>query len=205
MIRVLLADKHQLLHAGIRAILSATDDITLIDTATCHNQLRQLYHEKKPDIILLALNVAESPCTDLLNFIQQSCPTVKMAVLLHDSDEVCLHQLLDHDVAGVILKSDTPETLAEAIRAVAAGQVWFSSALSPQFWLRKKEQSNKLSGRELEVLRLTAEEKTDKEIAQTLQITERTVRYHLESINIKLSTSTRTGAVAEAIRHKLIQ
>ncbi|MCP5098197.1 MAG: response regulator transcription factor [Chloroflexi bacterium] len=206
MIRVLLADNHQLLHFGIRAILSTPDNITLIETAMYSDQLWQLTYEHQPDVILLALNIVDPPWTNVLKQIQQQCSTAKILILLHNPNEVCLQQLMEAGAVGGILKSDTPEKLVEAIQAIAHGQMWFSSNLIPQLLqLQKSEKKNKLTPREIEVLQLAATEKTDKEVALMLGITERTVRFHLENSNIRLGTITRLGAVVEAIRCGIIQ
>ena len=118
---------------------------------------------------------------------------------------------METGVTGAILKSDTPEMLIEAIQTVATGQSWFSPVLLPQLLQsRTGEESNKLTDRELtereiDVLQLVATEKTDKEIALELNIVKSTVRYHLEQSNNKLGTTTRVGAVTEAMRRGVIQ
>jgi DNA-binding NarL/FixJ family response regulator len=133
-------------------------------------------------------------------------PETKTLILLHSSDEVCLHYLIEFGVSGCILKSDAPEKLIEAIQAAATGRKWFSPNLLPQLLQsRSSSQENRLTKREVEVLQLVAAEKTDKEIALTLSIAEGTVRFHLENSNTRLGTMTRVGAVAEAIRCGIIQ
>ena len=207
MIRVLLADSHQLLHLGIRTALSTNNKFTLIDAVTCETQLRQLCRQHQPDVILLALNITASSGTEVINDIRQQCPATKILVLLHNPDEICLQQLMETGVTGCILKSDTPEKLIEAIQAVTAGHSWFSPQLMSELIRSQNnaKNSNKLTRRETEVLQLIASGKTDKEIARDLEITERTVRYHLQNINDELGTITRTEAVAEAIRRQIIQ
>lgn len=205
--RVLLADSHQLLHLGIRTVLSATNEIVLIDAVTSDKQLRQLCREQQPDIILLALNITASPHIDLLNFTKQYCRIAKIILLLHSPDEVFLPQLMESGIAGGILKSDGPAKLIEAIQAVAAGHKWFSPSLMSQLlqlWSGETDNKN-LTERETDVLQLLAKGKTGKEIGQALGITQRTVRYHLQNIGDKLGTTTRIEAVAEAIRRKIIQ
>ncbi len=202
----MLADSHQLLHLGIHVALSSVSEITLVETVVCPHQLRQLYRQCQPDVILLALNIVEPPCIEIVNNIQQQCPAAKILLLLHNPNEICLQQLRKTNVAGAILKSDTPEKLIEAIQTVAAGQPWFSSILLSQLLQsRKSEEGNKLTEREVTVLQLIAAEKTDREIALELNIAKSTVRYYLEQSNNKLGTTTRVGAVVEAMRQGFIQ
>lgn len=206
LIRVLLVDNEKLLHPGIHAILATTEKITLIEAIDNNNQLHLFCHKHQPNVVLFAPDPANKSCTDTLDYLHQQFSTVKIIVLLHDSDEMNLSQLIAHGAVGGIQKSNSPEKLLEAIQCVANGNSWFSPEILSNI-IKKSigEPKKELTKRELELLQLVAAEKTDKAIAQTLEITERTVRYHLENIHIKLSTSTRTGAVAEAIRHELIQ
>lgn len=206
MIQLLLADNHQLLHPGIQSILAPFSEITLIGTATNDIQLRQCCTQCQPDVLLLALNITEPPWTDILEYLQLKYPETKILILLHSPDEVCLHYLTELGTSGCILKSDAPEKLVEAIQSVNAGQKWFSPLLIPQLLnIQRSEQNNKLTEREREVLQMVAFGKTDKEVAQALKITKRTVRYHLQNANSKLGTTTRIEAVAEALRREIIQ
>jgi DNA-binding NarL/FixJ family response regulator len=107
-------------------------------------------------------------------------------------------------ITGIISKTDTPEELVEAIKAVAAGKTWFSRSLAPVLRRLWRYNAVSLTRREVEVLQLVSKEMTDKEIAITLSVSPRTVRFHLENIYIKLEATTRTGAVAKAIQRDLI-
>lgn len=205
MIRVILADSHQMICSGINTILSSTDELTLIATVTRGNELQNLCYQHEPDVLLLALNL-DIPYLDMLDYLKQYCSTIKVLVLLANCEEACLRQLTQHSVAGAILKSDASETLIEAIYAVAQGETWFSHSLLPKFLQAQTEQQgNDLTERELEVLQLMVAEKTDKEISQVLEMAERTVRCHLGSIYAKLGVKTRVGAAVQAVRLGLIQ
>ncbi|MCA9936981.1 MAG: response regulator transcription factor [Ardenticatenaceae bacterium] len=205
MIRVLLADQHRLLHPAIRTLLSTTDDMTLVGEVTDRHELRQNCEEFCPDILLLSTNVTDSPLVKILDDIKEQCPTSKILVMLSSTEETSLRQLVAQGVNGVILKSDTPGKLLEAIDAIAQGQTWVSIDLLPR--LVQPQQANvgnDVTDRELEILQLLALEKTNAEIAQTMNIADRTVRSHLENIYIKLGVTSRVGAVVQAIRLNLI-
>ena len=205
MIRILLADNHCLLHPGIQTIISAADDLVLVDEAVNGRELRQICRECSPDLVLFSPNVENSAVTKLVDNIKKQCPSVKLLAMLSDPGEVCLRQLLDHGVDSLILKSDTPDKLLEAMRITAQGRPWFSAILIPELmqW-QLSHPDNELTGRELDVLRLVAAEKTNAEIALTLNMAERTVRHHLENIYGKLGVKTRVGAVAQALKQNLI-
>lgn len=205
LIRVLLADNHQLLHSGIRTILATSEEIKLAAAVTRHEQLRLCYQQHQPDVVLLALNVADVPCADILSAVQQQCPNARIVVLLHSPDEACVQQLMALGAAGVVLKSEAPDKLIEAIEAVVGERPWISLDLMPQL-IRPQpaQESETLTERELAVLQLTAAGETDCAVAQRLHITERTVRFHLKNVGHKLETTTRIETVAVAIRRQLI-
>lgn len=203
MIRVLLADAHRLLHPGIQAVLSAADDLTLIGEVTEGDALWQIcQQENQPDLLLLSPNVEGLDAAELLNAIRESCPSVKILTMLSHAEEACSRQLMDHGADGVILKNDAPDKLLEAINAVMQGQPWVSAELVAK--LVQPDLGNDVTDREVEVLQLLALDKTNEEIAASLNIAERTVRSHLESIYGKLGVKSRAGAVAQAIRLNLI-
>jgi DNA-binding NarL/FixJ family response regulator len=197
LIQVLLVDNEQLLHPGIHAILSKTDNIVLLKAVANINQLRQFCHRNQPEIVLLAPDPANKSCTHVLDYLHQQFSTVKVIVLLQEPDEDCLSRLIAYGAFGGLLKSNSPKKLLEAIQSVANGNSWFSPELLSNIFKKSKATGKLrigLTKREITLLQLVAAEKTDKEIAQDLEITGRTVRYHLENIHIKLNTSTRTGA-----------
>jgi DNA-binding NarL/FixJ family response regulator len=206
LIRVLLADAHRLLHPGIQAILSTADDLTLIGEVTEGDALRQIcQQENRPDLLLLSPNVEDLAATEALDAIRESCPSVKILAMLSHAEEACSRQLMDHGADGVILKSDAPDKLLEAINAVMQSQPWVSAELVAKLVQpQQPDPGNDLTDREVEILQLLAVEKTNEEMAESLNIAERTVRSHLESIYGKLGVKSRAGAVAQAIRLNLI-
>lgn len=204
-IRVLFADQQRLLHPGIQSILSGTNGLRLIDIVTCIDELKKCCDKYQPDVLLLGLDVVEpSQFATLFEKLQQSCSGVPILVLVDSTNEAHLHSLEIQHITGIISKTDTPEELVEAIKAVAAGKNWVSRSLVPVLRSLRRYNVVNLTRREIEVLRLVSKEMTDKEIAITLGISPRTVRFHLENIYIKLGTTTRTGAVAKAIQCHLI-
>lgn len=205
MIRVLLADHHQLFHPAIQTILSQAPEVSLTSTVTESSQFSQLCREHLPDVVLLALNVADPLQTDVISQLRQYCPTAAVLVLLGDGDNICPRQLQEAGAAGALLKSEPPEKLIEAILTVANGETWFSAPLILKLLQPEiEEEVPQLTDRELAVLQLLAAEKTAEVIGQALGISERTVRSYLTGIYGKLGVRSNLGAVREAVRLKLI-
>ena len=202
---ILLVDNHNLLYSGIHAILSANDDFNLIEFIASDDQLPHSIHHYAPDIVLLALNVTQAPGVNIVGFLKKKFPAVRFIVLLDTPDESSLQELSVLNVAGIILKSDVSKLLLEAINAVSQGKQWISPTLMLAFLHSQRTQSvDKLTDRELMILRLLEEEKTDKEIALAVSLAERSVRSHLAHIYVKLGVKTRVGAAVMAVKLKLI-
>ncbi len=204
MIRVLLADKQCLLHPGIRHTLAAVEDIILLAELAGCTRLQTICQNDSPDVVLFSPNVAERSYLAILNTLRERCPDVKILVLLSGQEDMRPHQLINQGVNGILLKNDPPEHLPEAIRAIAQGEFWFSPSLAPRLLQIKMPPDHNLTPRETAVLHLLSLEYTNQEIARELNVSERTVRGHLETIYQKLNVKSRTGAVVKAIRLQLI-
>lgn len=205
MIRVLLADPHRLLLPAICALLATSDDMILVGEATNSHELRQNCQRHHPDILLLSPDLVESSIGKILDGVKEQCPSSKILIMLSTAEEICLTQLANLGVNGFILKSDAPEKLLEAIDAVSLGKPWFNLELLPQLvQSRLLNTGRDVTDREIEILHLLVLEKTNTEIAQALNLAERTVRAHLENIYSKLGVSSRVGATVQAIRLNLI-
>jgi DNA-binding NarL/FixJ family response regulator len=206
LIRILLADQHYLLHAGLQHITAQRDDLMLLEAIATADELYQLHQKDiSPDLFLFSPNITRASLTNICDQVQSCWPSVKLLAMLAHPTETCFRQLMEQGVAGVILKSDNPDRLLEAIYMIARGERWLSPSLASTLL-----QSNPpfvgtaLTERELTVLQLLALDKTIGEIAQALNIGERTVRCHLERIYSKLTAKSRIGAVVQAIRLGLI-
>jgi DNA-binding NarL/FixJ family response regulator len=203
--RILLADNHRLLHAGIRAILCQTGDLFLIDGPCDSGDLQQRCRTQRPDVVLLAPCVLKPPCPEVFSFLQSGCSSSKVVAMLDRPDAIHLRRLVALGVSGGVLESEASRKLPEVIRTVAQGGFWFSPTLLPALLpVPDRKQLMSLSKRELAVLRLLMAEKTNRDIARTLGIAERTVRYHLHNIRSKLKAQTRVGVAVKALEHSLV-
>lgn len=209
-IRVVLADDHPFMRAGIRATLSGEDDIVVVGEAADGDQAQRLCLQLKPDVLLLDMQMSGPPATATVAFLRERCPQVKVLVLTAYDDDVYVQGMLAIGVAGYVLKDDVPEALVRALRAVMRGDTWFSGRVLRNLALKRESsafqgEGTRLSGRELEIVQLLAAGMADKEIGDALYVSERTVRYHLRAIYDKLGVKSRVAAAVRATQLGLVQ
>jgi DNA-binding NarL/FixJ family response regulator len=205
LIRILLVDQHRLLYPGIQAILAPIKEFRLLRPVATAGELRRFYQQgPTPDLLLYSPNVEGLSVGELFDETRTRWPSLKIAAILANPQEICARQLMAYGAAGVILKSDPPEQLVEAIDALLQGRVWISACLTPALIQSASTPEQTLSERELAVLQLLVAAKSNAEIAAMLKISERTVRSHLENVYGKLGVTTRVGAAVAAVRRKLV-
>jgi DNA-binding NarL/FixJ family response regulator len=202
-IRVLVGDSCSLVSEGIQKALANDEEISFVGSLTCCEQLPSMCEQTQPDLLLLACNLATVAC---LEVAKHCSPAAKVLVLLSEPDPTVAHRFMQQGVAGVFYKNEPQEKLLEAISAIWHGKPWISAELLPAFIPKSQPQPGQdLAERDLAVLRLVAADKTNAEIAHALHLSPRTVGKHLSHINASLNSKSRAGAVAQALRHKLIE
>ncbi|MGH2542090.1 MAG: LuxR C-terminal-related transcriptional regulator [Ardenticatenaceae bacterium] len=194
----------------IRTALAREPDIEIVGTAACGDEAVQQCRTLQPDVLLLGLNLPGLSPPEILKLALEQCATMKVLVLTVFEDESTIRQALLTEVAGYLLKNESPATIRQAIRTVTQGGSWFSpgilSGLAGEPIIRvEQDEIPELTPRETQVLRLMVADMTDKEISQSLKIGERTVRHHLRSIYNKLGVNTRVGAAVQAMRLGLVE
>lgn len=207
-IRVLLADDHVLVRQGIRQFLEDEADIEVIAEANDGAEAIRMVQEQQPDIAVLDIRMPEVTGVEATRRIKDRFPNVRVLILTAYDDDPYVFALLQAGADGYVLKTASAEELVRAVRTVYEGQ----SALSPEIASKvvrqmasgkpagAAEQVESLTERELDVLRLAAQGKTNRAIGGELDISHRTVQGHLASIYGKLGASSRTEAVTEALR-----
>lgn len=207
-IRVLIADDHPLLRAGLRDALSHAPDLALAGEAADGNETQRLCRALRPDVLLLDLRMPGPPPAATVAAVRACCPATQVLVLTAYRDPPYVREMTAAGVAGYLLKDEQPEAIVEAIRRAAAGGVWFSQAIVRQLARphagADAVEGVALSSREQDVLRLVAGGKSNKAIAEELYIAEKTVRNHLTAIYDKLGVHDRAEAVVWAWRHGLV-
>jgi DNA-binding NarL/FixJ family response regulator len=210
-IRIVVADDHPVVRDGLVAILSTQTDFDVVgETGTGEETVRRI-GELAPDVLLLDLEMPEMDGVQVLQRLREQGARTRVIVFTaFDTDERIL-AAVRAGAQGYLLKGAPREQIFEAVRVVHAG----SSLLQPIVASRLLRQVSErhaetpplpaLTPRELDVLRLLMRGLQNKEIAGELVVTERTVKFHVSSILLKLGAGNRTEAVAIATRHGLVQ
>lgn len=202
-IRVLIADDHVTVLAGLVAIIGLQPDMAVVAEAENGRQAVELWREFRPDVTLLDLRMPELDGVGAINAIRAADSSARIIILTtYDSDED-IHRAIKAGAKGYLLKDARREALLECIRHVHGGDTCIPPALLAK--LATSMSSESLTGRELNVLELLASGLSNKEIGARLFITETTVKSHLRAIFTKLNVLSRTEAVTTANRRGLIK
>ena len=214
-IRVLLADDHAIVRAGLRMILAAEPDMTIVgETADGEGALR-MTEEIHPDVVVMDISMPGMNGLDGVRRVKESVPDTQVVVLTMHEDQRYFFQALEAGASGYVIKGAAPIELLTAIRAVRRGQAYFCPSLAKQMlndYLRRadagsekeKDALGKLSDREKEVLKYIAEGKTGREIAAILYLSPNTVERHRANIMDKLGLHNRAELIKFAIRKGLV-
>lgn len=212
MIRVLLVEDHALVRAGLRALLERAGDIHVLGEAPNGQEGVELTKELKPDVVIMDIMMPRLNGIQAAEHIQSMKLSAQVLLLSMYSEEGLVHQALQSGAKGYVLKTSVSEELLEAVRSVARGETYLSSAISSIATggtlhtnaSQSKNPLDNLSPREKEILQLIAEEHTSIEIAQMLFISEKTVEKHRANLMEKLHVRNLAGLVRLAIKYGLI-
>ena len=196
-IRVLLADDHELVLEGLRALLQAEPDIHVVATVTNGEQVLAAIRRHRPDVVAMDLDMGPAGGMACLAQIRSEGLPVRVLVLTGYSDGGTMRAALEGGADGYALKTEPPRQTIECIRQVHRGQIVFPSAAKR--WLLGHTDvpvGTELTTRERGVLNLLAEGATNAAIAARLRVSENTVKFHLQNIYAKLQVSNRTEAAA---------
>ena len=202
MIRVLVADDHPVVRHGLCTMLEIEDDIVVVGRAADGEEAVAQARETRPDIILMDVQMPRVDGIEALRRIRAHDPEARVIVLTTYRNEDYIFPSLQAGARGYLLKDASREELASAIRKVYAGE----SLLDPQVaeTVHSGRGQDTLTARELEVLRLMADQKSNAQIAELLFVSENTVKTHVSNILAKLGCSDRSGAVLTAWKRHLI-
>ncbi|SDT78620.1 response regulator [Actinoplanes derwentensis] len=205
MIRILLVDDHPVVRMGLRGMLDAEPDLTVIGEASCGAEGTALARTARPDIVLMDLRMPGGDGVDAIGEILSTTTGVRVMVLTtYESDRDIL-RAIEAGACGYLLKDASPAELAEAVRAAARGETVLAPSVASTLVRQVRSPAPPaLSARETEVLRLVASGLTNADIGRRLFISEATVKTHLLRAFTKLEVADRTAAVTTAMRHGLL-
>jgi DNA-binding NarL/FixJ family response regulator len=209
-IRVLIADDHALVRAGIRALVEKIEDLVVVGEAGKGTEALELVKELKPDLMLLDLTMPEGGGFEVLDQMKRHYPEIRVIVLtVHEAGEYAARALRE-GAKGFLPKSAASTELEQAIQTVIRGERYIPretslTVLEYGTGTTKKDQLATLSPRQREVLRLIAEGRTTKQIAQELEISVKTVETHRAQLMERLGIHDVAGLVRYAIIVGLIK
>jgi two-component system NarL family response regulator len=203
-IRVLLAEDHEIVRDGLAAIIDYQADMTVVGHACNGEEAVERFAELQPDITLMDLRMPGMGGAPAIEAIRKKFGDARIIVLTtYDGDEN-IYRALKAGARGYLLKDSGKDDLLSAIRAVHEGRSYVPPEIATRL-VTRTQAGAPLTTREIEVLQLMAEGKSNKEIGAALFISEGTVKTHVNSIHEKLSVSDRTEAVIVALKRGIIQ
>jgi len=214
-INVLLAEDHQIVREGLRAMLNLEPDIKVVAEAENGRQAVELVTKVRPDVVVMDIAMPLLNGMEATRQILQSFPGTKILILSAHSDDAYVAMVMAIGASGYLIKQTAAHVLPEAIRAVHQGKTFFSPIIAKRRNHQKQKDRDQgelpgkavptLSAREMEVLQLIAEGKANKETADELHISVKTVEKHRQSLMDKLNIHDTAGLTRYAISMGIIE
>jgi DNA-binding NarL/FixJ family response regulator len=207
----MIADDHSMVREGLKNLLELGGEIEVIAEAVNGRDCLDKLETYKPDVLLLDINMPKMNGLEVLKELRAKKSKVKVLVLTVHNETEYLMKAVDIGIDGYVLKDSDSSELKKAIFSIASGEIYIQPNLIPALNQKRiertedEEKIESLTSRELEVLRLLAVGMYNKEVAEKLEISERTVKNHVSNIFKKLEVTDRTQAAVFAIRNNLIQ
>jgi len=210
MIRVLLVDDHAVVRTGFRLLLQSQADMSVVAEAESGEAACQLYLDLTPDVVVMDLAMPGMGGLEALRRIRARHPQARVLTLSAHDDPMHARRALQEGALGFLSKRSAPETLLDAVIAVASGRRYLDTALAQKLALSEfdgaaKSPVERLSEREFEVFVRLAGGATVQHIAQDLKLSASTVGTHLYNIKQKLGVANQSELTLIAIRHKIIE
>nr|WP_152619391.1 response regulator transcription factor [Cohnella kolymensis] len=211
-VRVLLVDDHEMVRIGLAAVLGTEDGIEVVGEAGNGMDGLRLAREYLPDVVLMDLVMEGMDGVETTRRLVEEMPQCRVIVLTSYLDDEKMYPVIEAGAFSYLLKTSRAAEIADAIRAAARGQSVLESQVASKMMNRfrrpmqtQAQPHEDLTDREMEVLKLIAEGKSNQEIADVLFIGIKTVKYHLTNLFGKLSVEDRTQAAIYAHRHGLAE
>lgn len=208
MIKVVFVDDHEMVRIGVSSYLSAQPDIEVIGEADNGKTGVEMALELRPDIILMDLVMKEMDGIEATTRIIEQWPDARIIIVTSFLDDEKVYPALEAGATSYMLKTSKASEIANAVRVTYSGQPVLEPEVTGKMMMKMRQKNNvelheELTEREMEVLKLIAEGKTNQDIADELFIALKTVKTHVSNILSKLQVQDRTQAVIYAFRHSL--
>lgn len=214
-IRLLVADDHGLLRAGLIAVLNAETGMTVVGEADDEHSAVSLTVEKRPDLVLMDISMPDSGGIEATRRIRQLVPEAKILIMTVHEDKGLMQEAIRAGAMGYILKRAIKSELVNAIHAVMRGELYLHPAMARLLFVESQPQQPErlqfepeplepLTSREIEVLRFIARGYTNSQVAEALHISVRTVEYHRGNLTAKLNLRSRSELMRYAEEKGLI-
>ncbi len=205
LIRVLIADDHPLIIAGVRRTIEALDDMEIVGEAHTGPELLQLIERRRPGLVLTDLRMPGFTGTEAIEQIRERWPEVKVVVLSACDDRASIDAALRAGANAYVIKSASAIDIASVLRQASSGAVFHAPSYSPSpMSADQQSAAPTLTDRERSILSAVAAGMTTAAISRELWVSEHTIKFHLTNIYRKLGVSNRASAVRYAIEHDLV-
>lgn len=206
-IRVMIVDDHMVVRKGLRAFLEAFDDLEFVAEAGSGEEAVRLCMQFEPHVVLMDMVMPKMDGAQTTHAIKQACPQIQVIALTSFKEQDLVQAALRAGAIGYLLKDVSAYELADAIRAAHAGKPRLAPEAAEALIhaaTQPPAPGHDLTGREREVLALMVEGLNNADIAERLVVSQSTAKFHVSSILSKLGVSSRTEAVAMALKHHLV-
>ena len=202
-IRILLCDDHPMIRLALRSTVGMEPNMTIVGEATNGSEAILMFQKYRPDVVLMDINMPIMDGLEAMVTILDDYPEARFILLTNYDSEEDVFRGLEAGAMGYILKDSPQTTLISAIQAVYNGKRTISPELAQKLLQRKTYP--RLSPREMDIIRLMKEGKSNQIISMHLNITESTVKSHVKNILFKLGANDRTQAVTKALQRGILR
>lgn len=210
-IRILIADDHSMVREGLKQLIELEDDIIVVAQAGTGNEAIEKIQQYKPDVVLLDINMPNMNGLEVLEYLRNNDIEVNVLILTIHNEIEYLYKAVEIGVKGYVLKDSESDVLIKAIRTIFKGESYIQPNMASLLFKKMngdlgniQKIHSKLTKREVDVLKLITQGLLNKEIADRLCISEKTVKNHVSNIFKKIEVSDRTQAAVYAIKNNIV-